>query len=403
MNAKKESITSLLKEVLYNSYAQAIITFFLTPHLMIKAFLAMCVLGTSGLASYIVIQTIMTYLSYGVTTTSRTIYETHTLFPKVTFCNINPFTTEYAYNLQFNNNQFLNLSNEKKKKLGHDLKDILIDCWFNGNPCDTTDFTWSYDPWYFNCFTFDSGFDSNGTKIDLKQSTITGSDFGLKLILYVNLYESLYSYFSHGLGVILRIDNSSYSKFYGKSDGILLSPGFQTNIAVEREFKSMLPKPYSNCEIDTKSPSFRPDSEFYNVIRQSDYLYTNKLCFTECYQSYIINKYNCSHPSLLSLFNVSKCDLEKIKFNYTTDQFSTNLINEMCLSSCPLECNQNLYKKSISFNQLNVNSWYYDFYSKIENNPNLMSDFVERKLTLYDIQESFVNVNIFYDSLSYTE
>jgi hypothetical protein len=106
---------------------------------------------------------------------------------------------------------------------------------------------------------------------------------------------------------------------------------------------------------------------------------------------------------LLSLFNVSKCDLEKIKFNYTTDQFSTNLINEMCLSSCPLECNQNLYKKSISFNQLNVNSWYYDFYSKIENNPNLMSDFVERKLTLYDIQESFVNVNIFYDSLSYTE
>ena len=76
----------------------------------------------------------------------------------------------------------------------------------------------------------------------------------------------------------------------------------------------------------------------------------------------------------------------------------------MCLSSCPLECNQNLYKKSTSFNQLNVNIYDFDyFFSKITDNPNLMSDFEKRELNLFDLQESFVHVNIFYDSLSYTE
>jgi hypothetical protein len=257
VNAKKESMTSLLKEVLYNSYAQAIIAFVLTPHLMMKAFLAVCILGSSGLASCIVIQTIMTYLSFGVTTTSRTIYETQTLFPKVTFCNINNYTTPYAFDLYkktvLNYDQFLNLSNEEKKKLGHDLKDILFNCEFNGNPCDSNDFTWSFDPWYYNCYTFNSGFDSNGTKIDLKQSTISGPEFGLKLRLYVNIYEFFY-YNANGFGIIVRIDNSSYSTYYSNGDGILLSPGFQTNIAVDREFHSMLPKPYSNCEIDTNSP-----------------------------------------------------------------------------------------------------------------------------------------------------
>ncbi len=406
VNAKKESITFLLKEVLYNSYAQAIIAFVLTPHLLMKAFLAVCILGSSGLASYIIIQTIMAYLSFGVTTTSRTIFETHALFPKATFCNVNSLTTQYAYNLtekRFSYNQFLNLSNKEKKKLSHDLKDIFISCEFNGNPCDSSDFTWSFDPWYYNCYTFNSGFDSNGTKIDLKQSTITGPELGLKLILYVNIHELIYYQISTELGVILRIDNSSYSTFYAKRDGILLSPGFQTNIAVDREFHSMLPKPYSNCEIDTNSPLFRPDSEFYNVIRQSEYAYTKKLCFIQCYQSYIINKYNCSYPEMLSLFNASKCDLTKITFYDTTDRFSVNIINEMCLSSCPLECNQNLYKKSISFNQLNVNSYNYDFFKIITDNPNLMSDFEKRELSLYDVQESFVHVNIFYDSLSYTE
>jgi hypothetical protein len=96
---KKEFILNLCKEVLYNSLAQSIIKIIFTPYKILKVFLSICVLLSSGLAAYLVLQSIMTFFTYGVTSTSRTIYETPTLFPKVTFCNVNPFTTEYAYNL----------------------------------------------------------------------------------------------------------------------------------------------------------------------------------------------------------------------------------------------------------------------------------------------------------------
>ena len=86
---RREEIKSLLKEVLYNSLAQAIIKIFLTPFIIIKCILFLFVFGSIGLTSYLVIESIMTYFTYGVSTTSRTIYETPTLFPKVTFCNAN--------------------------------------------------------------------------------------------------------------------------------------------------------------------------------------------------------------------------------------------------------------------------------------------------------------------------
>ncbi len=160
MNEKqnnKEFIKFLLKDVLYNSLAQAIIKIILTPYLIIKVFLGISVLVSTVLTSYLVIQSILTYLSYGVTTTSRTIYENPASFPEVTFCNVNWRTTQYAYEQKQLSKKFNILSSDEKKKFGHNLSDILIECWFNGNKCNVNDFVWSYDDKYKNCFTFNSG------------------------------------------------------------------------------------------------------------------------------------------------------------------------------------------------------------------------------------------------------
>ncbi len=60
------------------------------------------------------------------------------------------------------------ISDEEKRKLSHDLSDILLECWFNDVQCDLSDFTWTYHQTYGNCYKFNTGFDSNGNKIDLK-------------------------------------------------------------------------------------------------------------------------------------------------------------------------------------------------------------------------------------------
>ena len=76
-------IKTLLKESLYNSLAQAIVKILQTPHFTLKIFLSLFVLGTSGLASYLVIKSILDNFSYQVLTTTRTIHEMPTEFPNL--------------------------------------------------------------------------------------------------------------------------------------------------------------------------------------------------------------------------------------------------------------------------------------------------------------------------------
>ena len=75
------------------------------------------------------IQTLLSYLSYEVITTLRTLLESSTIFPKITFCNLNVFTSEYSVAFLksinkkvellldiFNENQMKTLNNDEKKQ-----------------------------------------------------------------------------------------------------------------------------------------------------------------------------------------------------------------------------------------------------------------------------------------------
>ena len=101
-----------------------------------------------------------------------------------------------------------------------------------------------------------------------------------------------------------------------------------------------------------------------------------------------------------SLYNTSLCGYDLYLFIISSDNiFESNYINDVCLPLCPLECNQTLYRPSISSYQL-IGLQYIE---KITNNPNLVSDFVNRSIDGTTAKESFVNVNIFYERLSYIE
>ena len=209
---RREKIQSLLKENLYNSLAQAIIKMIQSSQGTLKIFLFIFILVSTCLTSFLVIQSIMAYFTYAITTTSRTIYETPTIFPKVTFCNFNWLSTKFAFNLTERGldwDEFTSLPIEQKKKLGHDIKDVLIECFFNGYSCNSTDFSWSYDEDYGNCYSFNSGFDLNERRTKVKESNMAGPNFGLQLTLYVNVYEK-YLKTRKGMGGVIRLGNSSY-------------------------------------------------------------------------------------------------------------------------------------------------------------------------------------------------
>ena len=149
----------LLEQTLSGEMYHAILTLFISPHFTLKLFLLTFVFVSFGLAAYTLITLVLTYLDYGVTTTIRTIYETPAPFPKITICNINQFSTKYAFELVQNISQQIkmnvldslalknldrsnkvsqiitfstiafgtvnSLSDFDKKRLGHSLNDAL--------------------------------------------------------------------------------------------------------------------------------------------------------------------------------------------------------------------------------------------------------------------------------------
>ena len=228
INQNLSKMKSLVKETLYNSMSQTIIKIIDTPYFTLKAFLCLCLILSSGVCSYLITKLILDYLSYGVVTTSRILYEMPAIFPKITICNFNQFTTEYAlgflkqinsdfipsidifdetqmnqldfptksYMINYINtlasNKMNSLNETEKRKLSRPLEDILASCSFNQQTCSFNDFSWYFDPWLGNCWQFNTGLNvSTNEKINLRSNSAQGFIYGLQLIFYVNFNENL--------------------------------------------------------------------------------------------------------------------------------------------------------------------------------------------------------------------
>jgi hypothetical protein len=147
-------IKRLIKESLYNSTAQALYKAYNTSSCLTKLFWFVCLLGACSLCAYFVVQSLIDFFTYEVSMNTRTYFETTSLFPKITFCNKNPYTTKYAYDLakqkslqfgDFINYVNLKLNDTERIKLTHRIEDIIIECNFNTETCEASDFIREFD------------------------------------------------------------------------------------------------------------------------------------------------------------------------------------------------------------------------------------------------------------------
>lgn len=157
----------LAKEILYNSACQAICRFNSVnkwPRSK-KIYWAICLLVSCGACAYFVYESLLLFFSQEVSTNTRVIYLTSTIFPKITFCNKNPFTTKYSLKMMLDmtyaellaNLNTKMISDGDKEKLTHSLSDILFECSFNMKPCGPSDFVKEYfDKNLGFCYSFNS-------------------------------------------------------------------------------------------------------------------------------------------------------------------------------------------------------------------------------------------------------
>ena len=69
----------------------------------------------------------------------------------------------------------------EKKKFSHTFEDILVphSCSFNTNPCVAEDFVWYFDPWFGNCWIYNSEYNRTGPRVPLRVSAFPDESYGL--------------------------------------------------------------------------------------------------------------------------------------------------------------------------------------------------------------------------------
>ena len=394
---KNKIVEHIIKENIGNEFGIGCIKMLYNPHVTIKLFWFVCLLASLAISSYLFIGIFKAFFNYEVNTSIREIFETPMLYPEIIICNQNALTTSDAYDLKQDPKfpiDLLELNETVKLKIAHSLDDILLSCVYNGIECTSRQFFPIFDRNKGYCYAFNSGNNSSGQTVNLERSVRAGSDYGLQLTMYANYYEKLSKYNAY-IGLELKVVNSSY---YGIDEGILLSPGYLTNVAMHRFFEIMLPKPYSNCDIPNESTQ-TGYSYIFDEIYHSNYEYTQQLCLDLCYQKYVKDACKCN-PYDYPFFGGTICENsdENCIDNITRIFLKSDYIVQTCMPMCPLQCNQTGFTTSISFSQLNGDA----FISKLNGTPSLSADFLSKPISGDQAKNSIVQVNIFYDTLSYT-
>jgi hypothetical protein len=125
---------------------------------------------------------------------------------------MNPLNSDYAVslmvqaNIEYDGNEpyktMLELEKWRKNTTGSyftasekkSMNELtIIRCTYQNAPCNSSDFTYIFHPYYLSCYQFNSGYDSNGNTVELSHANVDGTDNSLYLELYAGLPNTLAS------------------------------------------------------------------------------------------------------------------------------------------------------------------------------------------------------------------
>jgi hypothetical protein len=169
-------------------------------------------------------------------------------------------------------------------------------------------------------------------------------------------------------------------------------------MSMQREFSSKLPKPYSDCDIDNTNPGYIY-SPYYNLILNSPYQYSQDLCIIQCIQQHLIQMCNCSITHFVDLYNVScKNDAESNCANWILYNGNSSSMIQDCIPQCPLECNSTEISYILTSQMFTGNGYAY----VVNESSVYSSDFTTTPITETTASNKFIQLFVYYDSLSFT-
>ena len=387
-------------------------------HLVRKLLWLSALVFGSSLCVTLIVGAFNEYARYQVTTTYRLVDEQQAVFPSVSICNLNQFTTKYASRFLSTLNAIKPLANIVTMSrhafstldpgyglLGYlgiyygveaivhgasgsylsnaqiermsDLESVLVDCTIGASKCNASHFTYTLDTVFQNCYTFNGDALHKADKAGLVNN---------RLSVLLNASTPAWSAVAASLmplrGFYVKIRNAS-TWSHSVPSPFMLTPGTGALFSVRRFFYDQWPKPYSKCQVSADNQLTEPfdDPRYFDyVTAESNRSYTWTNCHSFCMQTLIVNECNCTFiPVGYLLQNVSKClsDAEyNCAYSFYAKQQTSGEVASWCERKCPLECHIPVLRATMS--SYNVST--FEHMNK--------SDLVE--------------FSVYYDSLSYT-
>ncbi|CAF0868590.1 unnamed protein product [Brachionus calyciflorus] len=406
-------IKNAATEVILSSTSHGLPNIFRSNELSIKIMWTFFTLISAGLCSALIYESFANYFNYEVTTKTRVKHEFKSIFPTVTICNLNYFTSDYSVNFIKSMEKFKPVYNpleslfenaakstkdkfnqgNNSKIFGDSKEKLIVSCIYQKAKCNMSYFTFYNHPHYGNCYTLNSGYDEYGNEIPLWTTLAPKRILGLKLILNTSVPDEI-RFVSPNYGAMIIIHNVTDDPF--QIEGITVGPRTETNIALNRNIYSSMPKPYSECDANTNDP-LAYDSELYKLVHNNTKGYSQVLCMGICAQRLYVKQCGCYIANFPSFFNVRAClPLEDgICINQILRTISsTNYVSDECYKQCPLECDGMNFEKTISTNQYSSEHWikHLEIYNQSD------AKYFNKSIN----SEDLTAVNIYYQTLSYT-
>ena len=398
---------------------------FRANNIFIKLMWLLFLICSSAMCGFMVVRSIMDYLSFDVVTKVRVYSEVPSEFPTITICNINPFAKNESieamkdiYIREYPNasrdeitlddltnvyRTFLyeamdhSFGYERKRSLTPDITDMLLYCSFNNNGCTYNNFSSFYMLFFGNCFRFNSGQDYFGDKAKVHKIYREGLWAGLALELFLpaNKQFMLNSYDS---GFKIFIDNSS-SLLTTFSQGILVETGKNFEISLHKMMTERLPYPYSDCQKDY------PDDPVYSKYKINGESYREKDCVFLCLQKQIVEKCHCYDSWYDMPFDKSYGPCLSESEQDCCNEFFFDLYekgkSEECSSLCKVECSFISYETSISSSNYPT-AEYSNYLDMVV--ENLQSEGVSAENITYELIKSrVVSLYIYLNDLYYSK
>jgi len=230
--------------------------------------------------------------------------------------------------------------------LGHQFEDMVLSCTYRGIPCSNfTDKFWSkfWHYKYGNCYVFNVGLTSSGSKSSILKSNKAGPSHGLNL--EINIEQDQYlEHFTPEAGIKLDISSQGYMPF-PLERGLSLPVGFASTIGL-RKMNLKREDPFNNhrCHENTAPDKSNLYTKIFNVN------YSSTACKESCLAKQQFSKCGCMEYR----FPVDKepvCNITDKTviscLNKLQKMYRNNELN--CSSSCPPPCRQEEFKVRTSY------------------------------------------------------